>query len=164
MGFGGTVNNFITSTSLRGATFEYKIYPDPSFSIGLDAGWNHFYERRAYDTYTNGTSSFSGVQFRYADAVPIYASFNYYFSPGNKINPFLGVGLGTIYLSRYVDMGIFRVTEDEWHFGVKPEGGALVNLSPDMDMILSLRYNKAFATQDTDDQSFMTFNVGFVWK
>ncbi len=164
MGFGGTINNFITSTSLRGATFEYKIYPDPSFSIGLDAGWNHFYERHAFDTYTSGNTSYSGVQFRYADAVPIYITGNYYFSPGNKVNPFLGVGVGTIYLSRYLDMGIFRITEDEWHFGVKPEGGALVNLSPDMDLILSLRYNKAFATTDTADQSYMTFNIGFVWK
>jgi outer membrane protein len=164
MGFGGTINNFITSTSLRGATFEYKVFPDPQVSIGIDAGWNHFYERHAFDTYTSGTRTYSGTQFRYADAVPIYLTTTYYFIPGNKVNPFIGVGIGTIYLSRYVDMGIFRVTEDEWHFGVKPEFGALVSLSPDMDFILSLRYNKAFATEDTADQSFMSFNIGFVWK
>lgn len=164
MGFGGTINDFVSSTSLRGATFEYKIFVDPQFSIGLDAGWNHFYERRAFDTYTSGTTSVSGVQFRYADAVPIYLTGTYYFMPGNHINPFFGVGVGTIYLSRYLDMGIFRITSDEWHFGLKPEAGVLVNLSPDMDFILGFRYNKAFATNDTADQSFMTFNVGFVWK
>jgi hypothetical protein len=164
MGFGGTINNFVTSTSLRGATFEYKIFPDPQVSIGIDAGWNHFYERHAYDTYTVGNTTYGGVQFRYADAVPIYLTTTYYFIPGNQVNPFIGVGLGTIYLSRYLDMGIFRITEDEWHFGLKPEAGALVSLSPDMDLILSLRYNKAFATQDTADQSFMNFNIGFVWK
>ena len=164
LGFGGTMNNFITSTSVRGATFEYKIYPQPNISIGLDAGWNHFYERRAYDTYTAGTVSLTGVQFRYANAVPVFLTTNYYFSPGNKINPFLGLGVGTIFLSRYIDMGAFRVTEDKWHFALKPEGGILVSLNPDMDLILSYRYNSAFATQDTEEQSYMTFNVGFVWK
>ncbi len=164
LGFGGTINNYITSTSVRGATFEYKIYPQPNIAIGIDAGWNHFYERRAYDTYTQGTRSLTGVQYRYANAVPIFATFDYYIQPGNKINPFVGLGIGTIYLDRYVDMGIFRVSDDEWHFGLKPEAGVLVSLNPEMDFILSLRFNNAFATQDSDQQNFMTFNIGFVWK
>ncbi len=164
MGFGGTINNYITTTSWRGVTLEYKLYPQPNISIGIDAGWNHYYERRAFDTYTSGTSSYSGVQFRYANAVPIYITTNYYLSPGEKINPFIGVGIGTIYMDRYTDMGIFRVTDDNWHFALKPEAGVRVNLAMDMDMILALRYNNAFGTSDADQQNFMTFNVGFVWK
>lgn len=164
LGFGGTINDYITSTSVRGATFEYKIYPSPNISIGIDAGWNHFYERRAYDTYTAGTMSLSGVQFRYANAVPIFATTSYYLKPGEKINPYLGLGIGTVFMSRFVDMGVFRVTEEEWHFALKPEAGVLVNLAPDMDLILGLRYNNAFATSDTDAISYMMFNVGFVWK
>lgn len=164
MGFGGTMNDYISSTSIRGATFEYKAYPSPNISIGLDAGWNHFYERRAYATYTTGTTSVSGVQFRYANAIPIFATTSYYFSPGNKINPFLGFGVGTIFLSRYVDMGIFEVTDQDWHFAIKPEAGVLVSLNPDMDLILGLRFNNAFATSDSDTQNYMTFNIGFVWK
>lgn len=164
LGFGGTMNNYITSTSVRGATFEYKIFPQPNFSIGLDAGWNHFYERRAYDTYTSGTTSLSGIQYRYANAVPIFVTTSYYLSPGEKINPFIGLGVGTLYIDRYMDMGQFRVTDEEWHFALKPEFGALVNLSPDMDLILSYRYNSAFATNDSDHQNFMAFNIGFVWK
>lgn len=164
LGFGGTLNNYITSTSVRGATFEYKIFPQPNISIGLDAGWNHFYERRAYDTYTQGTVSLSGVQYRYANAVPIFVTTSFYFSPGNKINPFVGLGVGTIFMSRYMDMGIFRVTDEEWHFALKPEAGVLVNLAPDMDLILGLRFNNAFATSDTEQQNYMAFNIGFVWK
>lgn len=164
MGFGGTINDYISSTSVRGVTFEYKVFPSPNVSIGLDAGWNHFYERRAYATYTSGNTSLSGVQFRYANAVPIFATTSYYFSPGNKVNPYFGLGVGTIYLSRYVDMGIFEVTDEDWHFALKPEAGVLVSLNPDMDLLLGLRYNNAFATSDSDSQSYMTFNIGFVWK
>lgn len=164
MGFGGSMNDFITSTAVRGATFEYKMYPQPNISIGIDAGWNHFYERRAFDTYTSGTVSLSGIQYRYADAVPIYITPSYYFAPGENINPFIGVGVGTMFLSRYVDMGVYRVTEDEWHFALKPEVGALVSLNPEMDLILAFRFNNAFATSDTKEQNYLTFNVGFVWK
>lgn len=164
LGFGGSMNDYITSTSVRGATFEYKMYPSPNFSVGIDAGWNHFYERRAYSTYTDGTLSLSGVQFRYANAVPIFVTGSYYLSPGEKINPFIGVGVGTVFMSRYIDMGQFRVLDEEWHFALKPEAGVLVSLSPDMDLILGFRYNNAFATSDTDAISYMMFNVGFVWK
>lgn len=164
LSFGGTINNYITSTSVRGATFEYKVMPQPNIGIGVDVGWNHFYERRAYDTYTSGTQSLSGVQYRYANAVPIFVTTNYFFSPGEKINPFIGLGVGTIFLNRYMDMGQFRVTDENWHFALKPEFGARVELAPDMDLILSYRYMNAFGTSDSDMQNFMTFNVGFVWK
>jgi opacity protein-like surface antigen len=164
LGFGGSMNDYISSTSVRGATFEYKMYPSPNVSVGLDAGWNHFYERRAYSTYTDGTLSLSGVQFRYANAVPIFVTTSYYLKPGEKINPFIGVGVGTVFMSRYIDMGQYRVTEEAWHFALKPEVGVLVNLSPDMDLILGFRYNNAFDTSDTDAISYMMFNVGFVWK
>lgn len=164
MGFGGTINNYITSTSWRGVTLEYKFYPQPNISVGIDASWNHFYERRAFDTYTSGTASYSGVQFRYAEAIPIYLTTTYYLSPGEKINPFIGVGIGTMYLDRYTDMGIFRVSNDSWHFAMKPEAGVRVNLSPDMDLTLAFRYNNAFKTEDDNNQNYMTFNVGFVWK
>ena len=164
LGFGGSMNDFISSTSVRGVTFEYKVYPSPNVSIGIDAGWNHFYERRAYSTYTSGTSSLSGTQFRYANAAPIFATASYYLKPGDKINPYIGFGIGTIFMSRYIDMGQFRVSEDGWHFALKPEAGVLVNLNPDMDLILGLRYNNAFATSNANAVDYLTFNIGFVWK
>jgi hypothetical protein len=164
MGFGGNMNDFVSSTSLRGTTFEFKLYPQPNISIGIDAGWNHFYERRAYDSYTSGAATYSGVQFRYADAVPIFITTSYYFMPGEHLNPFIGLGFGTMFMSRYLDMGSWRLTEDDWHFAMKPEVGVLVNANPDMDIIFGLRYNNGFATTDTKDQTYLTFNVGFVWK
>src|SRR5882672_7232093 len=65
MGFGsGDVKSYITSASFRGAAVEYRYHLD-KFSVGADIGWNTFYERRAFDTYTSGTVSLSGVQYRY---------------------------------------------------------------------------------------------------
>ncbi len=164
MGFGGNMNSYVSSTSLQGVTMEYKMYLQPNISIGIDASWNHFYERRPYDTYSKGTLSLSGVQYRTADAVPIYVTTSFYLSPGEKINPYFGLGIGTMYASRFTDMGIWRLTEDDWHFGLKPELGVLVSANPDMDILFGFRYNYAVATNDTMEQTFMTFNIGFVWK
>lgn len=164
MAFGGEMNSFISSTSLRGVSMEYKIFADPQVSIGFDGGWNVFYERRAYDTYTSGTLSLSGIQYRYAHAIPLFVTTNYYFKPGAKVNPFAGIGIGTIYFDRELDMGIWAVTEDAWHFALKPEAGVLVSANPDMDIIFGLKYNYGFETSDANDQSYLTFNVGFVWK
>ncbi len=164
MGFGGNMNSYITSTSLQGVTMEYKMYPQPNISIGFDASWNHFYERRPYDTYSQGTLSLTGVQYRTADAVPMYVTTSFYLKPGDRINPYVGLGIGTMYASRFTDMGIWRLTEDGWHFALKPEAGVLVSANPDMDILFGFRYNYAFETTDAKEQSFMTFNIGFVWK
>lgn len=164
MGFGGEMNNFVSTTSFRGATFEYKKFIDPQISIGFDGGWNVFYERRPYDTYTSGTVSVTGIQYRYAYAIPLFVTTSYYFKPGAKINPFAGLGVGTLFVTRELDMGIWAVTEDGWHFGLKPEAGVLVNANPDMDFIIALRYNQGFATSDVKEQNYLTFNIGFVWK
>ena len=143
---------------------EYKKFIQPEVSIGFDGGWNIFYERKAYDTYTSGTTSLSGIQYRYAHAIPLFVTTTYYIKPGEKLNPFLGVGIGTIYASRDLDMGIFTTNENAWHFGLKPEVGVLVSANPDMDVLFALRYNHGFATSNVETQSYLSFNIGLVWK
>src|SRR5882762_7538895 len=82
MGFGsGDVKSYISSSSFRGAAVEYRYHIQEKFSVGADIGWNTFYERRAYDTYTSGTVSLSGVQYRYINAMPIFVAFDYYMKP-----------------------------------------------------------------------------------
>jgi len=44
---------------------------------------------RAYDTYTSGTISLSGVQYRYINAMPFICGD--YYSNGKKLNPFVGL-------------------------------------------------------------------------
>jgi hypothetical protein len=37
----------------------------------FNLGWNVFYEDKAFDTYTSGTESLSGRQFRYSNHIPM---------------------------------------------------------------------------------------------
>jgi outer membrane protein len=165
MGFGnGDVKNFISSASFRGAALEYRYHIQPKLSVGADIGWNTFYERRAFDTYTSGTVSLSGVQYRYINAMPIYAAVNYYFKPDEKINPFVGLGVGTLYTKRNTDMNLYTLENTVWAFALRPEAGVLVNANPGLDIVLAGKYNYGFAAGGLDPQSYFTFNIGLVFK
>jgi opacity protein-like surface antigen len=165
MGFGsGDVKSFISSSSFRGAAVEYRYLVQPKIGIGADIGWNTFYERRAFDTYTSGTVSLSGVQYRYINAMPIYAAFDYYMKPGEKLNPFVGLGVGTLYTKRNTDINLYTIENSVWAFGLRPEAGVLVNANPGLDIILVGKYNYGFAAGGLDAQSYFTFNVGLRFK
>jgi outer membrane protein len=165
MGFGsGDVKSYVSSSSFRGAAVEYRYHVQEKISVGADIGWNTFYERRAYDTYTSGTISLSGVQYRYINAMPIYLAGDYYFKPGEKLNPFIGLGVGTLYTRRNTDMNLYTLENKVWAFALRPEAGVLVNANPSLDIILAGKYNYGFAAGGLDAQSYFTFNIGLVFK
>lgn len=165
MGFGnGDVKDFISTASFRGAALEYRYMVQPKIGIGADIGWNTFYERRAYDTYTSGTVSLSGVQYRYINAMPILVGFNYYMKPDEKINPYVGLGVGTLYTKRNTDMNLYTIENNVWAFALRPEVGVLVNANEGLDIVLVGKYNYGFAAGGLDPQSYFTFNVGLRFK
>src|SRR6187549_2649843 len=71
MGFStGDFNDFIGQASFRGATFEYHHMFADNIGVGFELGWNAWYEQNDYATYTKGTESISGKQWRYCSTVP----------------------------------------------------------------------------------------------
>ena len=140
MGFGtGDMKEFNESASFRGMSFEYRYKLQPAMAVGFETGWNMFYDKMDYATYTQGTESLTGVQFRYTNAIPVLAAFDYYIKPDTGINPFIGLGLGTIYNNRYVDMGLYRLKSDVWQFALRPQIGVLYNLGGS-DLLLAVKY------------------------
>lgn len=165
MSFGtGDTKDYISSPSFRGFAMEYKRYVSPKLSVGGEVSWNVFYERRAFDTYTAGTISLSGVQYRYINAVPIMLNVNYHLKPGEKINPFVGLGIGAMSMNRYTTQGVYALTQDTWNFGLKPELGVLINTSGAMDILLTGKYYYGFEAGDLPAQSYFAFNIGFVFR
>lgn len=165
MGSGaGDTKTFISSPSFRGAALEYRRMIQPKIGVGIDASWNVFYERRAYDTYTSGTMSLSGVQYRYINAIPIYLAFDYYLKPDNRMNPFVGLGVGTMYCRKNTDMNLYTLESDAWMFAVRPEAGIRYEANPGMDFIFAVKYNYGFDTDQLSTQSYVAFNIGFVFK
>jgi outer membrane protein W len=165
MGFGaGDMGTFNGNASFRGATFEYRKNIQPNVTLGFEVGWNVFYEAKPYDTYNNGTVSVSGKQYRYQNQVPLLVTANYYFSPGEKFNPFVGVGVGTMYSRRNTDMNLYTLEEQAWHFAVKPEVGFLYQLQPELAAFVAVKYYNGFQAGDfKQTQSYITLNIGLAF-
>lgn len=165
VGFGnGDMKDFIEKTSWRGVSFEFRNFVTPNVGLGIESGMNTFYEKKDYATYTQGTRSLSGVQYRYINTVPILAAADYYFQPGQKVNPFLGLGIGTIYNRRDLDMGLYTIEDEAWQFALRPELGVLVNVSEGLDLMLAAKYYAGFKSGDMEAQNYFTINVGFNFK
>ena len=163
MGFsGGDLKDFNSSASFRGMSFEYRYMMQRAIGIGFEAGYNLFYDREDYATYTRGTRSISGIQYRYTHAVPVLAAIDYYLKADTKYNPFVGLGIGTLYTSRDVDMGLYRTNSDVWQFALRPQIGVLVS-TRSADLILGAKYFSGFKSKDDEGQQYFTINLGIVF-
>src|SRR6478735_7886331 len=145
MGFGsGDLGDFISKPSFRGFTVDFRKLVQPNVGVGFELGWNTFYEAKSYDTYTIGTLSYSGKQYRYNNQFPALFAVDYYFQPDTKINPFAGLGLGTMYSLRHTDMGQYSLKQDAWHFALRPEIGVLMEVTPDVSLAVTGKYYYGF--------------------
>jgi hypothetical protein len=162
----GDHNDYISKTSWRGINMEFLKQAKPGVAVGLETGWNVFYEKVDKTEYKEGTASFTGVQYRYTNAVPILAEVKYYPMVSDKkaVNSYVGLGLGTLFVSRSTDFGLYRITTDAWQFCIRPEAGILLNMQPGMKAMAGVKYYSAFNTDDLDGQSFLSINVGFVFS
>lgn len=159
----GDLGEYISQPSWRGMTIEFGKFLTPEISVGLEASWNTFYQEMDYATYTRGTESLSGKQYRYNYQFPILASFNYTLSGDEVLRPFASLGMGTMYSQRNTDMGQWRIREEAWHFALRPEIGILYEVADGTHIKLSGKYNTGFSAGDLDTQSYFALNVGIVF-
>ena len=165
IGFGaGDLKNFISKTSFRGITFDWRKNVNPNVGVGLELGWNVFYEAKSSDTYTQGNVSLSGKQYRYQNAFPMLVSADYFFKPNEKFNPFIGLGMGTLFSLRNTDMSIYTIEEEAWHFALRPEAGFLYQLSDETSAFVAIKFYNGFGAGDLKQtQSYFSLNVGLAF-
>jgi outer membrane protein W len=159
------LKDYISKTSFRGINMEFNKRVKPYLDVGLEVGWNVFYEK-VTGPYKNGTTTISGVQYRYVNAVPIIAGVKYYKEGKGMAEPYIGLGIGTLYVDQSTDAGLYRFSVDAWQFCARPEIGVILRAKndPSIGVLLGLKYYAAFNTKDLDGQSYLTFNVGIVFS
>lgn len=164
MGLGvGNTGDFISKYSWRGFGFEYRYLSQPHVGAGINLGWNTFYQEMPFATYTFETISASGYQFRYLNSFPIMAAGDYYFKPEEKLNPYVGIGLGVQYIVQTVDFGIYRFESDGWPFTFAPEVGVLIQSPNGPAFNVGIKFMYAVKSSDLEAQTDLLFNVGLVF-
>jgi opacity protein-like surface antigen len=157
----GNLHDYIGQTSFRGFNMEFNRRQKPNLEFGLETGWQTFYQREESKAYTSGTATISGIQYRYTNIAPILASVKFYKVSG-KTEPYLGLGLGVMYVNRSTDFGLYRISTEVWPFTLRPEAGVLFHFQPGVSGLLGVKYYAAFNTDDLDGQSFLSINIGVV--
>lgn len=161
----GNTNDYISKTSFRGFSLDYRHHIMPNVAVGIGTGWYTFYEHKDYDTYNSSDNSFAitGVQYRYLNSFPILLAGDYYFSPEEKFSPFVGLGIGVTYNEVNTEMGQYYVDTDTWQFSLAPEVGVRIESVGSVWGFLSARYNNNFKTSELESQSYLTLNVGVMF-
>ena len=160
----GDMADFISPASWRGAVVEYRAAVKANLLVGVDLGWNVFYEKKEKDTYTLGTVSLSGVQYRYQNEVPILLSADYFISSDKPLKPYVGLGIGTIYSERATDMNLYRLEEKTWQFALKGELGILYELNYATSIKFAAKYYNGFKTGTLDNQGYFSLSLGMAWS
>jgi outer membrane protein W len=162
----GDLSDFIEKTSFRGISFDYRKMINPNVGVGVNFAWNTFYEEKGTATYTYDNISLTGKQYRYSNNFPMLATAAYFLKPEEDLNPFVGLGIGTMYTLRNTDMNLYTLEQEAWNFLLQPEIGVQFAANPDTGIHLSLKYNYGFAAGNelTTAQSYISLNVGFAFK
>jgi len=165
IGFGtGDMHDYISKTSFRGFTIDYRKLVQTNVGVGVDIGWNVFYEEKPYDTYEYKDITYSAKQWRYSNHWPVLVAADYYMNPGEQISAFGGLGVGTMYTLQNTDMGAYTFEKDAWHFALRPEIGVLIQPAPGVGIMIASKYYYGFKAGDLPAQGLVTINVGFVFS
>ena len=150
------------SFSFRGATIEGRKILNENASAGLSFGW-HVFNASGDRTNVVQNVTISGNQFRYTNAFPLFANMHYYFGQQGALRPYVGANVGTIYAERRVDINLYSVSQDTWHFAVAPEVGVVFPLGWVVRGVLAARYHYGLSASDYSPQYF-SFSFGIASK
>jgi hypothetical protein len=160
----GNLSDYVGETSFRGISFEVNMVQNEKVEYGLETSWHVFYQKEDSKVYTDGTVSIKGAQFRYINAVPLLAQGRWTFKDEKeqkKFAPFVGAGIGTLYVNQATDFGLYRITKEAWQFCLRPELGLLFKNSNSVPGgFVSVRYYAGFNTDELDAQSYLSLNIG----
>ena len=164
MGFGaGNMKDYIKPASFRGFTIDYRNLVTENIGIGVDMGWNVFYDEMPDAVYEYEKVTYAGKQWRYSNQFPMLGAIDYYLTSMGDIFPYAGLGIGTMYSLQNTDMGTYTFEKDAWHFALRPEIGVIMDMGGGAGFNLCTKYYHGFAAGDLPAQGYFTINVGFVF-
>ena len=158
----GDLKEFTDNESWRGITIEGRKYFGTQFSAGLSWAWRTFHENTDELIEFDGGAA-SGNQFRRFYVSPILATFQLYlFDPWSnaKILPYAGLGIGPYWIEKKLDMGVYVISNSNWHFGFAPEVGVMVPAGYGSHLVAAFHYDYAFGNGDAGPYYFYGFKIG----
>ena len=161
--------DYLKKTSLAGGNVEYRRFIKPNMSVGIGLSWNSFEQYIPPKVYEKP----DGSQALYTDFVhqvytlPMYLNAHYYFSGGDKLKPYAGIGLGAQYSEQAAYYNIFVTEEKNWGFVARPEVGLLYRISNYFGLHANVGLNYATNKNEAfkiDNLKHVYYSIGIYWN
>ena len=156
----GDTEKYVNGVQWRGFGLEGRWYTSKNITLGFAWDWNVFHES-SLETAELETGAVTGNQNRTINAFPFLFTAHYYLKGGSFVQPYFGIGAGTYLVKKRLDVGIFTLEEEKWHFGLAPEIGFLFPMDLGFNLQVKLRYNYVIKNGDAEAESYLGINVGF---
>ncbi len=126
---------------------EYAV--TPQFGLSFTTGF-HWWSRSAEESGVEATHRFS--------AIPLIAGFSFIVLP-HQLSPFVGLKTGVHIETESVSISadgteLGSESDTEVHFGITPEIGVLIPVSPTMAVTFSAEYNHIFGPKEGIDVTY----------
>jgi hypothetical protein len=126
--------------------------------------WNIFHQEIERSTWTFDDIAITSRNWRYTHTVPL--SLNAHFNPlrneGNKLQMFIGGGLGTSYINQEVWAGFYTFRHETWTFHAYPEIGLRWVMSDQTALLFSTQFMyMPGASWTGGDVTYWNFKLGF---
>lgn len=126
----GSFRDFVTNPAYKGFTAGLAYPITSQFRVGLDVGYNDYYQKYPRQVYPNGSGSdISAVLSNSIQQIPILLTADYTLIKKGFIRPYVGVGAGVNFISFDQYLGEFDNPQTSTRFAARGEAGILIPLS-----------------------------------
>ncbi len=166
---GSFKNDFINKTSFRGATGEISYTINPKFSLGLNSGYQSYYQKFDRQTYKlNGNQTVSAVVSNTLDVTPLLLRGTYFPMAGaGKLQPYVSAGAGANMVSYGQYLGEFGGNETSATFAAQAGAGILIPVGKSEGqngIKVGATYNyAAYNKNDVQKLNSIGIHAGFVF-
>ncbi|MCK5338064.1 MAG: hypothetical protein KAJ50_04595 [Bacteroidales bacterium] len=166
----GDMRNFISKTSFRGLSGSADWYLNSRITVGGTVQWNGFYEKDERHTWNFDGGSVTANAWKEFYIISLMANSKYYFvddEEGGMFAPYIGLGVGTMYVDQNAQIGKYEFKETYWRFALAPEVGTRIPMGIERTwgFNVKLRYQMAFYNQnDINILQYLNYSVGVYWK
>jgi hypothetical protein len=162
----GDTKDYISETSFRGFSAEWRSFITKNTSWGIFGGWQVLYERTT-DRISLPQTDISGTQDRTINTFPLMLTGHFYIGKSGEFQLTAGMGLGTQYVSQRFAIGLYAFEEDNWRAAVMPDVGVIIPLTEESGISLNARYHwtakgKSITREDTS-LTYLTVAVGVAY-
>lgn len=160
----GDFKDVVDKTSVRGADVNILYGLNEKFSLGLNIGFQDFYQKFPRGLYKlSDGSDISAVITNSVQTLPLLATARYNFMPEARVQPYATAGAGAAFVTNKQYLGEYPNENNKFSFAAKPGIGVYIPFRKQGQVGLNLGVNYhyiAYKEAGISNLSYLGFTVG----